>query len=95
MADNGKGVLFKNDKKTTPAHPDYTGNIILTRDLLREYAEAMGAGQELKVQIASWVKSGQKGQFLSLSVNAPYKERQDRPRPVPSKQNPFDDLPGL
>lgn len=94
MADNAKGVLFKAEKKSN-AHPDYTGNFVLTRDLLREYAEQMGNSQELKVQLAAWIKDGQKGKFLSLSVSAPYKDRQDRPKPQPAvtKANPFNDEP--
>lgn len=49
------GVLFKNDKKEKPNHPDYKGN-------------GMVFGEE--VWISAWVKDGKNGKFLSLAFNA-------------------------
>jgi hypothetical protein len=48
-----RGVLFKNDKKTTDKHPDYTGKIDVN-------------GTEFK--LAAWIKTGGKGKFMSLSI---------------------------
>lgn len=48
-----KGVLFKNDRKDTDKHPDYTGSINVD-------------GQEL--WLSAWIKDGKKGKFMSLSV---------------------------
>lgn len=82
MVENGKGVLFKNDKKKTANQPDYTGNFILTKELLKAWEADMGDG-EYKVDLASWIKEGKKGQFLSLSVSAPYKgERRAKVAPT-------------
>jgi hypothetical protein len=84
MADNGKGVLFKNDKKNKDTHPDYTGNVVLTEALLKEYESAMVNG-EVKVDLAAWIKEGKRGKFLSLSASAPYKgERRSASKPVAS-----------
>ena len=47
------GVLFKNNKKETPNHPDYTGTLKLSD------------GDYL---LSAWVKDGKSGKFLSLSV---------------------------
>jgi hypothetical protein len=47
------GVLFKNNKKETDRHPDYTGNILLSDG---EY------------MVSAWVKDGKSGKFFSLSV---------------------------
>lgn len=91
MADNGKGVLFKNDKKRAENHPDYTGNFTLTAALLKEYEAAMVNG-EVKVDLAAWIKEGRKGKFLSLSVNAPYKgerKTQSAPQGDDSDDAPF------
>lgn len=50
---DNSGVLFKNDRKESANHPDYKGN-------------GMVQGQE--VWIDAWIKEGQKGKFMSLSI---------------------------
>jgi hypothetical protein len=47
------GVLFKNNKKESDRHPDYTGNILLP---------------EGEFMVSAWVKDGKSGKFFSLSV---------------------------
>lgn len=74
MAANGQGVLFKNDKKSQPNHPDYTGNFTLTKELAEALLQEIGTGKEIRVQLAAWIKSGQKGKYLSVSVSAPFKK---------------------
>jgi hypothetical protein len=50
---NNTGVLFKNQYKTTPNHPDYTGNATI---------------EDNKYKVAAWTKVSAKGaKFLSLS----------------------------
>jgi len=51
------GSIFKNDRKETDKHPDYTGTINVE-------------GKEW--QISLWVKDGKKGKFFSASIKAPY-----------------------
>lgn len=91
MADNGKGVLFKNNKKTKAGQPDYTGNFILTAELMQAWHEEMGTQPELKVDLAAWIKPGKSGSFLSLSVSAPYKG--ERKSFAPRRQTIEDDPP--
>ncbi len=47
------GVLFKNNKKESERHPDYTGNFLLP---------------EGEFMLSAWVKEGKSGKFFSLSV---------------------------
>lgn len=49
------GSLFKNDRKTSDKHPDYTGT----------WKDADGK----EWQLAAWVKEGSKGKFFSLSAS--------------------------
>ena len=47
-----RGALFKNGKKETDRHPDYTGRIDIDG---KEYF------------LSAWIKEGKKGKFMSLS----------------------------
>lgn len=48
------GSLFKNKKKETDKHPDYTGEINVDGKLLR---------------LSAWIKDGKNGKWMSLSVS--------------------------
>ena len=53
---DNSGSLFKNDKKTTDKHPDYTGRLLVD-------------GKEFR--LSAWLKTGNSGvKFMSLSVTA-------------------------
>lgn len=47
------GVLFRNDHKEKPSHPDYRG-------------DALVGGK--KYGLSGWIKQGKKGPFLSLAL---------------------------
>ena len=49
----GSGSLFKNDRKTSETHPDYSGTIMVN-------------GKEH--WLSAWVKEGKKGKFFSVSI---------------------------
>ena len=51
--DTDRGVLFKNDRKETEKHPDYTGSINV-------------AGHDY--WLSAWIKKGKRGKFMSLSI---------------------------
>lgn len=49
---DNSGILFKNDKKTQPKHPDYKGNATI---------------DGLEYWLSAWIKDGKKGKFMSLA----------------------------
>ena len=56
------GALFKNDNKTKPNHPDYRGSY--TNEHNEEF------------WVSAWIKSGRKGNFLSLA----FTRKDDQPQ---------------
>ena len=86
MADNkNSGVLFKNDKKATEQHPDYTGNITIEG---KEY------------YLSAWVnesaRTGQKYFAIKATPKAatvPATTVPAQPRPGVVVADPIDDLP--
>lgn len=59
-----RGVLFKNDRKESDNHPDYRGSINV-------------GGVEF--WLSAWIKQGDKGKFMSLSVK-PKEQPQQAPQ---------------
>ncbi len=73
--DTNRGVLFKNDKEGNERRPDYKGSINVN-------------GTEF--WLSAWIKEGQKGKFMSLSVQP--KEQQGAPQKPAAQPAPLDEM---
>ncbi len=90
------GALFVTDKQGNANRPDYNGDFKLTREFLGALTAALGDQPDCKVKLAGWKKQGQKGPYLSLSVQPPFQrdaaEPQARPTARSVNRDPARDL---
>lgn len=63
---DNSGSLFKNERRASPTHADYTGSIMVDG---KTY------------WLNAWIKEGQKGKFMSLSVK-PKEQPRAEPKPA-------------
>ena len=75
-----RGVLFKNQRKESDKHADYTGNVNV-------------GGVEY--WLSAWIKEGKSGKFMSLSVKPKEAQQSISERAMPKARNADmdDDIP--
>ena len=68
-AKENTGNLFDNRYKETKAHPDQTGTMVLSKELLKELVERVKEGKEAKVSVSAWKNTSKSGKnYLAISV---------------------------
>lgn len=72
------GVLFKNDRKEQPNHPDYKGN-----------ARINGVDYWL----SAWIKEGDQGKFMSLALKPKEAERPTTSQRGSARTEDAEDIP--
>ena len=76
MADyeRASGALFKNRKKQTEKQPDYTGNIEMDADVVRDLMAQVNEGvKHPKADLSAWIRQSKSGMnFLSLNSSIYY-----------------------
>lgn len=75
----GQFTLFKNDKDGNESRPDYRG---VGKDL---------AGNA--VEVAGWIKKGEKGSYMSCRFQVPQTKQAGRPKATASMDDPDGDIP--
>lgn len=71
------GNLFKNDKGDNDKRPDYRGDAMINGEL---------------VEMAAWIKDGQKGKYMSISFKVK-EEAPAKPQPKQRQAVMVDDMP--
>ena len=81
------GVLFGNDRKQRDTHPDYTGNLEFSREVVEDLFAQLREGVEKPViDLAGWRKTTKGGKpFLSLRGAVPYRRRQGERNSAPQQ----------
>lgn len=72
---DNSGSVFKNDRKEKDSHPDRTGTALI---------------DGVEYWISGWIKSGKKGDFLSLAFKR--KDGKSADRSAPRGQSRNDDM---
>ena len=75
---DNSGALFKNDRKGNPSQPDYKGSLNV-------------GGVEY--WLSAWIKEGQKGKFMSLSINPKDQQQERREPPKQQRRDDFEEPP--
>lgn len=74
-SDRTQGALFANHSKKAANHPDFRGELTISKELLRELVELAKSGKDAKLEIAAWNKTSKGGvDYLSVSGST-YRER--------------------
>lgn len=72
------GTLFTRDKKN-PKAADYGGDMTIDAEVLQYLLAKARNGEEVKLELSGWRRQGRNNtNFISLKVDIPYSERQNR-----------------
>lgn len=63
------GSIFPNTRKEEDRHPDMTGNIFLTKELLKERLESTEDGQLVQIAVSAWNNANDR---IGLTFKKPY-----------------------
>lgn len=97
------GVLYNNRYKDSPNKPDVTGELTLTKEIMRQLVTQIKEGKDAGLRIALWhreSKAGNPYHYVSFEPVVP-KPKQDNgyqkkaaPAPAPKVEEDFnDDIP--
>jgi len=74
------GAIFTNNYKDNEKQPDWTGHVILDKNLLKALVEKVKSGQEAKMRVALWDRQSKNGndyKYARLDIPQPPKKKED------------------
>jgi hypothetical protein len=85
--DDGRGLLFKNRRKTEDKHPGYVGQFRITGEMYDRLATNDGY-----IKVAMWAKKDKnQNWFFSLKASEPYQGKPPEQRPAGYLNDDLDD----
>ena len=82
------GAIYTNNYKQNDKQPDWTGKVVLDKNLLKALVEKVKSGEEAEMRVALWdrrSKNGNDSKYARLDI--PQKQTQQAdPRPTPPLQ---------
>jgi hypothetical protein len=98
------GAIFTNNYKDNEKQPDWTGKVVLDKNLLKALVEKVKSGQEAEMRVALWDRQSKNGndyKYARLDIPQPQKKPDDfdaeprpvEPRPVSKPEISDDDIP--
>lgn len=88
------GAIYTNNYKTRATHPDWTGKVILDRDLLKDLVKKVQEGEEAEIRVALWdrtSKNNNEYKYARLDLPMKKDETKVEPTPEPEKKEISDD----
>ena len=74
------GAIYTNNFKQNEKQPDWTGHVILDKNLLKALVEKVKRGQEAKMRVALWDRQSKNGndyKYARLDIPQPQKKKED------------------
>ena len=91
------GAIYTNNYKQNDKQPDWTGKVVLDKELLKALVEKVKNGEEAEMRVALWDRRSQKGNdYKYARLDIPQPQRKVEPAtPVaqPKPEISDDDIP--
>ena len=75
------GAIFTNDYKQKETQPDWTGNIEIPKELLKDLVEKVKQGQTVELRVALWDRTSKNGKdYKYARMDIPIPKKQEEPK---------------
>ena len=74
------GAIYTNNYKDNEKQPDWTGKVVLDKNLLKALVEKVKSGQEAEMRVALWDRTSKNGndyKYARLDIPQPQKKKED------------------
>ena len=81
------GAIYTNNYKTRATHPDWTGKVILDRDLLKDLVKKVQEGEEAEIRVALWDRTSKNNnEYKYARLDLPMKKDETKVEPTPERE---------
>tara|TARA_R100001369_G_scaffold26894_1_gene48457 strand:+ start:1042 stop:1347 length:306 start_codon:yes stop_codon:yes gene_type:complete len=76
------GMIYTNNYKENEKQPDWTGKVILDKNLLKALVEKIKGGEEAEMRVALWDRVSKNGnEYKYARLDIPQQQRKAEPTP--------------